>query len=76
MSSNEAIDFVESDKFHGIFKQYDYNANGTIDQRDAYFWARTLVGETYQGPLSTGEWGWEKFNSESSKIRMNLICKV
>ena len=54
MSSNEALDFVEGDKFHGIFSTFDYNKNG-IDQRDAYFWARSLVGETYEGPISTGE---------------------
>ena len=55
LSSNEALDFVEGDKFHGIFAPFDYNKNGTIDQRDAYFWARSLVGETYEGPISTGE---------------------
>ena len=55
LSSNDALNFVEGEEFHKIFKTFDYNANGTIDQRDAYFWARSLVGETYEGPLSTGE---------------------
>ena len=45
LSSNEALDFVDGEKFHGIFSTFDYNKNGTIDQRDAYFWARSLVGE-------------------------------
>merc|ERR1712032_1336904 len=31
LSSNEALDFVEGDKFHGIFSTFDYNKNGTID---------------------------------------------
>ena len=55
LSSNDALDFVEGDKFHSIFATFDYNKNGTLDQRDAYFWARSLVGETYEGPISTGE---------------------
>ena len=31
LSSNEALDFVEGDKFHSIFAPFDYNKNGTID---------------------------------------------
>ena len=31
LSSNEALDFVEGGKFHGIFKNFDYNNNGTMD---------------------------------------------
>ena len=45
--------FVESEEFDKIFKEFDYMENGTIDQRDAYFWARKLVGETYEGQISS-----------------------
>ena len=53
IEGEEATSFVESDKFKAMFKEFDYQNVGTIDQRDAYFWARKLVGETYEGVISS-----------------------
>ena len=53
MSHEDATEFVESEDFQKIFKEFDYQGVGTIDQRDAYFWARKLVGEQYEGPISS-----------------------
>jgi len=48
--------FIDSSKFTDIFKEFDYNNNGTIDQKEAYFWARKLVGEEYYGQDTMEEW--------------------
>ena len=53
VSGEEANSFVESDKFKKLFKEFDYKNVGSIDQRDAYFWARKLVGEQYEGVVSS-----------------------
>ena len=53
LSGQEALDFVEGESFDKIFKEFDYQSNETINQKDAYFWASKLVGETYEGVLST-----------------------
>ena len=49
VSGSDLDTFIDSAKFAEIFKEYDYNNSGTIDQKDAYFWARKLVGEDYEG---------------------------
>ena len=53
LKGEELDNFIESDKYNTIFKEFDYQNNGTIDQRDAYFWASKLVGETYEGLVSS-----------------------
>ena len=52
--SGEALDaVVESDQFEKTFKEFDYQNNGTIDQKDAYFWASKVAGEQYEGVVSS-----------------------
>ena len=53
MHGQELDDFIDSSNFENIFKEFDYNKSGTIDQRDAYFWAYKLVGEDYEGVISS-----------------------
>ena len=49
LKGEELEDFVEGDTFKKIFNEFDYQNAGVLDQRDAYVWARKLVGEDYEG---------------------------
>ena len=53
LKGDELNDYVESEQYGKIFKEFDYQNAGVLDQRDAYFWARKLVGEDYEGPISS-----------------------
>ena len=53
LAGGELDTFINSDKFNKIFKEFDYNNSGTIDQKDAYFWARKMVGEDYVGQVTS-----------------------
>ena len=49
LKGEELEDYVEGETFKKIFKEFDYQNAGVLDQRDAYVWARKLVGEDYEG---------------------------
>ena len=49
----EAEAYLESDQFKKIFNDFDYQGNGTIDQKDAYIWARKMAGEEFEGIVSS-----------------------
>ena len=55
LSGDQLEQFVNTEQFEKTFKEFDYHKDGTIDQSDAYFWASKLVGETYEGVVSSNE---------------------
>ena len=52
MNGEDLDNYLESDTFNKIFKEFDYMNNGTIDQKDAYFWAYKMAGEDFEGIVS------------------------
>ena len=55
VTGEEAEAYIESDNYKKIFNDFDYAGNGTIDQKDAYVWARRMVGEEFYGVVSSEE---------------------
>ena len=53
ITGEEAENYIDSDSYKKIFNDFDYQGNGTIDQKDAYIWARKMVGEDFEGLVSS-----------------------
>ena len=53
MSSEDLQDYVESEKFGKIFKEFDYRGIGVLDNKNMFYWARKMAGEEFEGAVSS-----------------------